>query len=172
MFSFTSFSDATPYPPLKVERPNPCYAGEILSNIGACNSEMSAVSLYIYNSTILTDMNEEFSQIFHKISMVEMRHLDIFSRLSHMLGADPRLWTCSGKRPCYWSPACNHYPQQLKSLLCNALSGEQDAILKYRRQANQICDAYVVDMLNRIILDEQVHVQIFREMIADVTRNC
>lgn len=171
MFSFSSFSDAKPYPPLKVERPNPCYASEMLSNIGACNSEMSAISLYLYNSTILTDRNREFAQIFHKISMVEMHHLDIFSHLSHMLGADPRLWTCSGKRPCYWSPACNHYPQQTDSLLRNALLGEQDAILKYRRQADQICDAYVVDMLNRIILDEQLHVQIIHEMMTELSRH-
>ena len=86
-----------------------------------------------------------------------------------MLGADPRLWTCSGKRPCYWSPACNHYPRQLVPLLKNALQGEQDAILKYRRQADQICDAYVTDLINRIILDEQIHVEIFREMIGIAT---
>lgn len=169
MFSFSSFSHEKPYPPLKVERKNPCYAGEILSNIGACNSEMSAVSLYIYNSTILSDTNPEFAGIFQKISMVEMRHLNIFSHLAYLLGADPRLWTCSGRRPCYWSPACNHYPNQTGSLLRNALSGEQDAILKYRRQAEQICDAYIADMLNRIILDEQLHVEIFKEMIAEIS---
>ncbi len=172
MFSFSSFSDAAPYPPLKIERPNPCYASEMLSNIGSCNSEMSAISLYIYNSTVLTESNREFAQIFHKISAVEMHHLDIFSHLAHMLGADPRFWTYSGKRPCYWSPACNHYPRQLDSLLRNALTGEQDAILKYRRQADQICDCYVVDLLNRIILDEQLHVEIFREMIAEISQNC
>ncbi|HJA30538.1 MAG TPA: manganese catalase family protein [Candidatus Eisenbergiella pullicola] len=169
MLSFSSLSDPCPYPPLRVERPNPLYASEMLSNIGACNSEMSAISLYLYNSTILTPVNREFAEIFHKLSAVEMHHLNIFSHLAHMLGADPRLWTCSGKRPCYWSPACNHYPRQLVPLLKNALQGEQDAILKYRRQADQICDAYVTDLINRIILDEQIHVEIFREMIGIAT---
>ena len=163
MLSFSSLSDPCPYPPLRVERPNPLYASEMLSNIGACNSEMSAIS------TILTPVNREFAEIFHKLSAVEMHHLNIFSHLAHMLGADPRLWTCSGKRPCYWSPACNHYPRQLVPLLKNALQGEQDAILKYRRQADQICDAYVTDLINRIILDEQIHVEIFREMIGIAT---
>ncbi|MDO4333384.1 MAG: ferritin family protein [Eubacteriales bacterium] len=172
MISVSSFADSSPYPPLRVECPNPGYAAEMLSNIGACSSEMSTISLYIYNSTILTDRCQELSQIFHKIAMVEMRHLDIFSHLAHMLGADPRLWTCSGKRPCYWSPACNRYPTQTESLLKNALQGEQDAILNYRRQAEQICDAYVVDMLNRIILDEQIHVQIFRELLAEQMQRC
>ena len=41
--------------------------------------------------------------------------------------------------------------------------------MKYRRQADQICDAYVTDLINRIILDEQIHVEIFREMIGIAT---
>lgn len=172
MLSVTSFSDPSPYPPLQIERPNPAYAAEMLSNIGACSSEMSTISLYIYNSTILSEVNKDFAQIFHKISMVEMRHLNTFAQLAHMLGADPRLWTCSGKRPCYWSPACNRYPIQTDAMLKNALCGEQDAILKYRQQAEQICDAYISDLLHRIILDEQVHVQILQEMIASNTAFC
>lgn len=168
MISVSSFADPSPYPPLCVERPNPDYAAEILSNIGACHSEMSTISLYIYNDTILAEQNPECAQIFHKISMVEMRHLQIFSRLSHMLGADPRLWTCSGKRPCYWSPACNRYPSKLPAIIKNACQGEQEAVLKYRCQAEHIQDAYVVDLLNRIILDEQLHVQIFQEMLRDI----
>lgn len=172
MISLSSFADPSPYPPLCVERPNPAYASEMLTNIGACSSEMSTLTLYIYNSTILSERNQEFARIFHKISMVEMHHLDTFCHLAHMLGADPRLWTCSGKRPCYWSPACNRYPMQTDALLKNAIQGEQDTILKYRRQAEQIRDAYVADILHRIILDEQLHVQIFRDMLDEVMREC
>ncbi len=172
MISISSFCDPSPYPPLRVECENPAYAAEMLSNIGSCDSEMSAVSLYIYNNTILADRSEEFAHIFHKISIVEMRHLDIFAHLAHMLGADPRLWTCNGRRPCYWSPACNHYHLQTEALLKNSLQREQNTILKYRRQAEQIRDAYIVDMLNRIILDEQLHVQIFCEMLEELRQNC
>ena len=43
--------DSAEYPPVKVCEKNPRYAMAMLSNIGACNSEMSAVSLYF--STIL-----------------------------------------------------------------------------------------------------------------------
>ena len=42
--------DSAEYPPVKVCEKNPRYAMAMLSNIGACNSEMSAVSLYFYNS--------------------------------------------------------------------------------------------------------------------------
>lgn len=66
MFSFSSFSHEAPYPPVRAERPNPFYAQEILSNIGSCNSEISAVSLYLYNSTILSISHEEFSKFFRE----------------------------------------------------------------------------------------------------------
>ena len=168
MSPFSTFSAAEKWPPLKIERPNPQYAAEMLSNIGSCNSEMSAVSLYLYNNIILTDTNREFAEIFHKISVVEMHHWQIYAQLAHMLGADPRLWSFQNNRPSYWSPGCNRYPQQLKSLLENSLQGEQEAISKYTRQTECIQDAHIVDLINRIILDEKLHVEIFQEMLSQV----
>lgn len=51
MFTFTSFSDPASYPPLKVERPNPEYAAQMLANAASCNSEMTAISMYLYDSS-------------------------------------------------------------------------------------------------------------------------
>lgn len=168
MLSISSFSDPSPYPPIKVERPNSRYAREMLSNTGSCNSEISAVSLYFYNSVILTENKKDYADIFHKISIVEMHHLNIFSQLAHMLGADPRLWSYGGKGPRYWTPACNHYPRPLNALLQNALRGELNTIAKYQKQAAMIQDQCITELLNRIILDEQIHVHIFQDMLSDM----
>jgi len=70
--------DSAEYPPVKVCEKNPRYAMAMLSNIGACNSEMSAVSLYFYNSLIANGKYEEIGKTFHKISMVEMHHMNIY----------------------------------------------------------------------------------------------
>ena len=169
MLSFNNFSDYSPYPPVTVECPNLRYANVMLSNIGSCNSEMSAVSLYFYNSVILTENRKDFANVFHKISIVEMHHLNIFSQLAYMLGADPRLWTYRGRSARYWSPACNHYPRPMDALLKNALQGEQNTIAVYQKQAGLIQDHCITDLLNRIILDEQVHVSIFQAMLADIS---
>lgn len=163
------FADSAPYPPVEVCGRNPVYARAMLSNIGACNSEISAVSLYFYNSLIAPA--EEVRECFHKISIVEMHHLDIYGKLAYMLGADPRLWDLSKRRPVYWSPACNHYPCALKPLLLNAISGEQAAIQKYRCQAQWIKDKHIVAMLDRIILDEERHVCIFKQLYEQYITN-
>lgn len=165
MFTFTSFSDPAPYPPLKAERTNPEYAAQMLSNAAGCSSEMTAVSMYLYDSVILSENAGEISHAFKKMAVVEMHHLDIFLNLAFLLGADPRLWSQSGNRPCYWSPACGRYLCRTVPILENSLRAEQDTIRQYRAQACQIQDAYIADLLNRIILDEQVHVQILTELL-------
>ena len=55
------FSDPSPYPCIQVECENPRYAAAMLSNLGSCCSEMSAVSLYFYNSLLTRECFEEYS---------------------------------------------------------------------------------------------------------------
>lgn len=162
------FSDPAPYPPVQVWGPDYRYARAMLSNIGSCNSEMSAVSLYLYNSVITEGTLSEASECFRKISMVEMRHLRIFSRLSFLLGGDPRLWSHAKKNLSYWSPGCNRYCGQIVRIIDAAIRGENQAIEKYRQQASWIKDPNIVDLLNRIILDEEQHVRIFHQLYQNL----
>lgn len=162
------FSDPSPWPPIEIVSQNERYAAAMLSNIGACNSEMSAISLYVYNSLITKNFFFEIAECFHKISMVEMRHLNAFGELSVLLGAYPRLWSRQNGRMQYWSPSCNHYPTIIGELVTNALNGELEAIRKYQAQAQWIDDCKIQAVLNRIIADEQCHVEIFRLILAEL----
>lgn len=89
--------DSAEYPPVKVCEKNPRYAMAMLSNIGACNSEMSAVSLYFYNSLIANGKYEEIGKTFHKISMVEMHHMNIYGQLRRNLGQTQGFGVLSGE---------------------------------------------------------------------------
>lgn len=162
------FASQAPYPPIEVDAPNAVYAMEMLSNIGDCNSEMSAISLYFYNSIISKHPYDEIAECFHKIMIVEMHHLDIFGQLAYLLGADPRLWSYDGSQSVYWSPACNQYPRRIKEVLRNAAEGEQAAIDKYARQADRIEDPHIVDTLRRIIIDEEHHIEIFETLYREL----
>lgn len=149
-----------PYPPIRITCPNEEHGQMILDNVGGMDSEMSAISLYLYNHIISADAFKELNQAFLKISEVEMRHLDIFSQLAFKLGMDPRMWSCFNEHNEYWSPAYNNYPNQLDALLVNAITSEHKAIEKYQFQAKVITDPFIVAILNRIILDELLHVEI------------
>lgn len=158
------YADASPYPAINVCGRNQDYAAAMLSNIGACNSEMSAISLYFYNSIIADGPYEEVGKVFHRIGMVEMHHLNIYGKLSEMLGADPRLWSINRGKFTYWTPGCNCYPRKIDALLKNAYKGELEAIAKYEKQLTWIEDEYVRANLSRIILDERCHLEIFNQL--------
>lgn len=159
------FSDSAPYPAIQVEGPNAAYAKEMLDNIGSRDSEMTAISLYIYNSTILKAQKTEFSENFHHIAIVEMHHLDIFSQLALQLGADPRLWCRRSRGMTYWNPSYNEYPRALPQLIRYAQAGEEKAIAQYRRQSRLIQDPHIVAILERVIKDEELHLALFRKML-------
>lgn len=52
---------------------------------------------------------EELARLFHKVSLVEMHHLDIFAHLAKLLGHDPRLWKQEEKGYVHWNAGYNHY---------------------------------------------------------------
>lgn len=160
------FASDKPYPNVCVEEKNSMYAKAMLDNVGGSRSEITAVSLYFYNNLIAGE-HEDISYIFHKISIVEMHHLEIFGKLSLQLGENPRLWTAKGRRRVYWSPGYNQYPVQLESLLYNALNGEKATVEKYEQQACSIKDINITENLKRIILDEKIHIQIFESLIQE-----
>lgn len=157
------YAAKAPYPPIRASERNPQYGRMMLDNMGGSNSEMSAVSLYIYNQMI-TGSLKEVSYAFHKISIVEMHHIHIFGELALNLGENPRLWTHRGNQMYYWTPGYNHYPTELAPLLKNAIQGEENAILKYQQQARQIKDPCITDILERIIEDEKIHIQIYKKL--------
>ena len=154
------------YPPVKVNEKNRLYGRMMLDNMGGQNSEMSAISLYIYNHLFLND-REYLSHVFRKISIVEMHHLATFGQIAKLMGENPRLWTHRGNGMAYWSPGYNQYPTELGYILQNALMGEKKAIQKYEEQCQIIQDENIVKCLKRIIEDEEVHIDILKMLYQE-----
>jgi len=156
-----------PYPPVRVDGPNPAYACEMLSDMAEVVSEMSDVSRYFYIAVVTKAQYSLISACFHHISIVEMHHLNMFAELARLLGADPRLWSGRARKQ-WWSPSFIGYPRELRALIAESIKAEKAAISKYSRQAKIIRDMNIVAILNRIILDEERHLQIFSEMYRQV----
>lgn len=156
-----------PYPPVRVDGPNPVYVCEMLGNMADVVSEMSDLTRYFYISVVTKPQYSWISTCFHHISIVEMHHLNIFAELALLLGADPRLWSCRENTQ-WWSPSFIGYPRELCALIVESINAEEAAIRKYSSQANIICDMNIVAILHRIICDEERHLQIFRKMYQQV----
>ena len=163
------YASDLPYPSITVTQPCLTYARMMLDNAGGSNSEMSAISLYLYNH-IVAVCKPEVSKVFYQVNLTEMHHLEIFSELALQLGEDPRLWTQMKNTKEYWSPCHNRYTFDIRCLLFNAIAGEKAAIQKYRCQAQTIKDPCIVAILNRIILDEEVHVKLFKRLYDEYSQ--
>lgn len=87
-----------PYPPIRVERPNPRYAQMLQANFASAGSELTSITQYTYHSLVLGRSAPEAADALHHISITEMHHLDIFGRLVLLLGGDPRY--CSPRQGC------------------------------------------------------------------------
>ncbi len=157
-------ADSAPYPPVQVQGPSPLCVRAMLANLGGSSSEMSTLAQYIYNSTVLQSVCPKAAEYFHKIAVVEMRHLAIFADLTLLLGGDPRLWSYTGGRSVYWSPSMLTYSRELPVLLDRAIMGENRTITEYRRLIGELPDPHIKEILERLILDETQHVLIFRRL--------
>lgn len=152
------------YPEIRVEGRSQRYGQAMLSNVGGSVSEMGSVARYLYGS-FTQEGRPEVAECLRGIAMVEMRHLEIFSRLSRQLGEDPRLWTPfrGGRR--YWTGEYLTYPRRLEQLLRGAVDEERTAIQKYRQQLLWIKDKNVTANLRRILEDEELHVEILTGLL-------
>lgn len=56
----------------------------------------------------------------------------------------------------------------MRPLISSSIKAEQEAIYKYSKQADAIQDRNIVAILERIILDEERHIQIFNEMYQQI----
>ena len=93
------------------------------------------------------------SNLFNKIPIIPIpvsyTHLDVYKR----------------------QPGYNVYPRQINTMLENAIIQEQNTIQIYQHQASCIHEPIIQDVLNRIIKDEQLHVQILESFLYEYNHN-
>lgn len=155
-----------PYPEVKVEEKNPYYADLLSEDYAGRVSETTAVLLYSYQHFNTFDSNKEFSKIMEDIAISEMKHLEMLGKTIKLLGKEPIYKTCEASRgDCVmWSASNIDYSSRLKEMLEFDMSAESNAIMTYQNHKKVIKDKYIRNMLDRIILDEKRHLEIFKNL--------
>ncbi len=153
-------SNKQPYPKIKVEKKSKELA-QLLSHVYASNEgELTAIHLYVYQSIILKEKNEELSQLLIEISKVEMHHLFLLGQTITKLGNPPIYADCTyGVK--YWDSNEVYYDMDTKTMLEIDIESEKQAIQNYHLLLLSIEDIYVKSLIERIILDEEIHLEIF-----------
>lgn len=113
---------------------------------------MTAINQYIYHHFVIN--NKEISEMLEKVAIVEMHHLEMLAELIIKLGDNPIYYSQNN----YWDGYYVNYGYNIFDQLNSDLDSELKAIQIYQRQIEIIKDPYIQEILQRIVLDEQVHV--------------
>ncbi len=161
----STFSSNKPYPEIRVEGENLYYASLLMDDYAGIISELSAITQYVYHSIFSEIIDKELSQLLIGIAKVEMRHLNILGKLIELLGGKATF--CGGvslnNKP--WSGNVIYYGDDICSQLKIDLLSEQMIVAQYEKDIKLIDDKYVVENIQRIIQDEQVHLKLFEGAI-------
>ena len=153
-----------PYPKIRVEKENMRYANILLHNYSGMVSEFTAINQYIYHKFKLFEENPEVSEVIGKIAIVEMHHLETLGKLILLLGEDPRYWIKKKDKRYYWDGKFVDYGTTLKEYLDYDIQAETIAIRDYNKAKTEISDPYIIEIIDRIILDEELHLEIFKNL--------
>lgn len=145
------------YPEIKVSGKDLNLAAELMYVYAGNVSELSSVNLYMYQSFI-SDITSELEGI----AIVEMRHVEILAKLIVLLGGDPKFNSGDGLK---WCSNNINYNKNVYEFLNYNIMIEKIAISNYKRIIDLSNDKYVKNILERIIMDEKVHIEVFERLL-------
>lgn len=166
---YKAFAHPSQYPEIKVQSQNPYYAELLIDNFAGPVSEMSAAGRYMYQHFLTDEESEELASTFKGIGVIEMLHMETLAELIIKLGGNPIFRGSESTNFNFWSAGFVYYGCNLYDRLLKNIEIEQAVIANYHHKAMLIDDPYVKAVLQRIALDEEVHVKIFTDILQKIT---
>lgn len=158
-----------PYPPIRVREKNPAYANLLSLDYCGSTSELSAITQYINNENRISYERCSMAKTLLGIAMAEMMHLQKLGELIYLLGGtvDYTAKLQNGKQM-MWTPEFLDIPDNVRHMIAADIKSERAAINQYRMHIRMIRDRYVTAVLERIILDEQYHIMMLRQLMNEI----
>lgn len=156
------YSLPDPYPTPRVMGKNPYYASILLEDYAGISGELTAIHQYIYHYLTLEDCHTKIATLAHQIAIVEMHHLALLGKTIYLLGKYPVMHSNDHGLTRFWNADFVYYGDTVYDKLSANMKHEIDAIQNYRRHQHLIDDPFIQELLERIILDEEHHLQLFK----------
>ena len=152
------------YPKLQNVLKNPVYAQKLYNDFSGNFSELSTILQYTYEH-INNDLGNTISNIILSISIVEMKHLNMIGELIKELGL-PSYYIDSNLKP--WNTDYIKYDTgNIKETMQYNIYLERESIKGYKRAIMGTRNITIQRLLNRIVLDERTHVDIFSRLMNE-----
>lgn len=148
-------SSDLPYPEIEVT-PSIAEARILMPSYGGRNSETTAIFTYMYQ----TYVSPEFNDTLEAVAISEMHHHELLGEAITKLGGYPVIGSGT-----YWNGSYVNYQTSPAEFLKSNIIGEKTAIAGYEKAILALNQKSLKMLLERIILDEELHIKIFEELI-------
>lgn len=155
------FASELPYPEIECAE-NLAESKLLMPLYGGPAGELTAIATYCFQSYVTT-RNREIAQAVAGIAKTEMHHHELLGKTIVKLGGYPVM----GGRT-YWSGSFPNYTLDPKKFLRENIAAEETSILNYERTVLALRTECVKTLLERIVLDEELHIKIFKDLIASL----
>ena len=145
-------------------------SGQIISFAYATlHGELTATLQYVYHHFYFAEFEQDDAEILMAIAKAEMIHIDILGSAMLKLGVTPRYVQMPNTNNFYNTCAvsCSKTPQKM---LLDDIQGELNAIADYQKMLFILKNEQVEAIIQRIILDEQLHLEKLKEMLTKYTK--
>ncbi|MDD4839120.1 MAG: manganese catalase family protein [Clostridia bacterium] len=157
----TKFASELPYPEI-IPVENLHDAKLLMPNYGGAAGELTAILTYSYQAYI-SWQDESLNYILEHIGIAEMHHHEMLGEAIYKLGGYPIM---AGRN--YWNGSYVDYTVDPIRFIEKNIAGEELAILNYERTILNLQEEQVKLLIERIILDEELHIKIFKELLCEL----
>ena len=162
---FRRYSVHLPYPEVTITQPNKRYASIISGAYAGKGSESTAIAQYSVHR-FFTQRYPDIFIAYKDIAFTEMIHFTLLGNLIGGLGLKPEL--ISYETGQYWNGSFPARRSSIKETLDADIQGEKDAVAHYKRMIGRIDNNSIQKLFERIIMDEEMHIQILTELYGSL----
>ncbi len=130
----------------------------------SCLSETTAVLQYTFQHYVIKD--KDISNVLEKIALTEMHHHSILGKVIAAIGGVP--YYTNGSRSDY-TTQCVYEGLSLEEMLKQNIKDEQGAVSYYEEIKDKLSNEELVKVIERIVLDELVHIDTFNKLLEYIT---
>ena len=146
-------------------------SGQIISFAYATlRGELTAILQYIYHSFFMANFNKDDSDVLVSIALAEMKHLDILGESMLKLGVEPKYVQYPNSKT-FYDTSCVAQSTTPSKMIMDDIAGELNAIAEYNKMLFVLKNEDVAAIIQRIIMDEQLHVEALKQMLERYAPN-
>lgn len=149
------------YPKIKNVKKNLVYAQALQNSYGGPNSELSSFAFYLYHSFYMYEYPDICEALKH-FSNMEAFHLRMFGEMITAFGGEPYFLGITQNNAIFWNGNMINYSKSLRDIIAYNIQMKEDMIFRYKKDADNIKEESVSDLINRIAKDEELQLDTFK----------